>query len=81
MSRCVGSGWYCPLFEVDIAEGKCLDINYERLGYLAAGCLDEIERVTGKREPDVTKTCESCPNQPFADGLGPISFPTRKNKS
>ena len=48
----------------DIAEGKCLDINYERLGYMAGGCLDDVKRITGKQEAEVTKTCEACPNLP-----------------
>ena len=72
------STWFCPLFGKDIAEGKCLDINYERLGYMADGCLDEVKRITGKQEPEVTKTCESCPNLPFGDGLGTVSFPNRE---
>ena len=61
------SQWFCPIYDKDIAEGKCLDINYERLGYLDAGCLDELTRITGKKEPEISKTCESCPNLPFKD--------------
>jgi hypothetical protein len=56
--------WYCPLYEKDIAEGKCLDINYERLGYMNSGCLAEVDRLTGKNKSDVDRTCESCPNLP-----------------
>jgi len=72
------STWFCPLFGKDIAEGKCLDINYERLGYMADGCLDDVKRIMGKQEPEVTKTCESCSNLPVSDGLGTVSFPNRK---
>jgi len=67
--------WFCPLYRADIAEGKCLDINYERLGYLDGGCLAEVTRLTGKREPDISKTCELCPNPPFDDLEGTVSFP------
>lgn len=56
--------YYCPLYGRDIASGKCLDINYERRGYMNAGCLDEIAKHTGKREPHVSETCEACPNCP-----------------
>lgn len=58
------SGWFCPLYEAEIAEGKCLDINYERRGYMATGCLAEVTKITGKREPLITETCERCPNLP-----------------
>jgi len=61
------SEWFCPLYGRSIAEGRCLDINYERLGYLAGGCLDEVTRLTGKREPEISRTCKCCPNMPFKD--------------
>jgi len=69
------SKYFCPLYGRDIAQGKCLDINYERLGYLLNGCLDEIAAVTSKKEPEVTQTCETCPNLPFGDDLGSVIFP------
>jgi hypothetical protein len=79
MTKQNDSKYFCPLYGYDIAEGKCCDINYERLGYLSDGCLDEITATTGKREPEITKTCESCPNLPFKDGLGIVTFPSGKN--
>ncbi len=69
------SKYSCPLYGHDIAEGKCLDINYERLGYLSDGCLDEVTAVTGKKEPEITKTYRTCPNLPFNNELGTIIFP------
>ena len=63
----VKAPWFCPLYGKDIAEGKCLDINNERLGYMDGGCLDEVARITGKREPQVSRTCELCPNFPFKE--------------
>ncbi len=70
-----GQEWFCPLYQAAIAEGKCLDINYERLGYLAGGCLDEVTRLTGKKEPEISRTCESCPNLPFEELEGKVIFP------
>jgi hypothetical protein len=68
--------WFCPLYQSDIAEGKCLDLNYERLGYLSAGCLDELRRQTGKVEPEVSATCERCPNLPVReDDFNRARFP------
>lgn len=63
------SEWFCPLYGRNIAEGRCLDINYERLGHMTAGCLAEITRLTGKREPEISRTCESCPNLPDIEDL------------
>jgi hypothetical protein len=59
--------WHCPLFGRDIAEGKCFDINYERLGYMNGGCLQEIERVAGKDRAEVNKTCAACPRLPLKE--------------
>jgi hypothetical protein len=75
MIRKGDSNYFCPLFGHDIAEGKCLDINYERLGYLSDGCLDEVTLITGKKEPEITSVCESCPNLPFGKVLGTVVFP------
>lgn len=61
------TGWFCPLYGKDVAEGKCLDINYERLGFFYVGVLDEVLKVTGKKEPEVSRTCEACPNLPLKD--------------
>ncbi len=57
--------WFCPLYDRDIAEGKCLDINHERLGFFATGSLAEVTKATGKREPEISRTCEVCPNLPL----------------
>lgn len=63
------TSWYCPYYKRDIAEGKCLDINYERLGYMDAGCLREVTQLTGKTKTEIDETCETCPNFPFEEGL------------
>lgn len=70
-----GTNYFCPLYRREIADGKCFDINYERLGYASLGCLKEIFTLTGKKEPQITKTCETCPNLPFGDDLGTVTFP------
>ena len=67
--------WFCPLYQAHIAEGHCMDINYERLGYMSGGCLNEVARLTGKREPEVSCTCEACPNFPFRGGFGDAVLP------
>jgi hypothetical protein len=75
MTRIPRVGWYCPLYGMEIAEGKCLDINYERLGYMVGECLDEVVRITGKDESEIANTCKVCPNLPIDDNLGIVSFP------
>lgn len=70
-------GWFCPLYQAEIAEGKCLDINYERLGYMAGGCLDEVTRLVGKREPEISRTCETCQHLPFSEVEIEVTFPRR----
>lgn len=65
----VSRSWHCPLYKRDIAEGKCLDINYERLGIMDAGCIREIARLTGRMKPEIDQTCRACPNFPFRAGL------------
>jgi hypothetical protein len=59
--------WYCPLYQKNIAEGKCLDINYERLGYMDCGCLLEVTQLTGKTKDEINRTCQSCPNLPIKE--------------
>ncbi len=56
--------WYCPLYKRTIAEGKCLDINFERLGYVRGEYLRELFRLTGKAKEAVDLKCQSCPNCP-----------------
>ena len=77
MTKQHNSKYFCPLYDRDIAEGECLDINYERLGYLSAGCLDEITRFTGRKESEIAKICEACSNLPFPDGLGNVIYPNK----
>lgn len=72
MTNKSGSIYFCPLYGRELAQGKCLDINYERLGYLSDGCLDEVTAVTGKKEPEISMTCQACPNLPFGDDLGTV---------
>ncbi|VTR98002.1 unnamed protein product [Tuwongella immobilis] len=57
--------WYCPLYAKQISEGLCLDINYERLGYFKGATIAEVTEETHRREPEISQTCESCPNQPL----------------
>jgi len=60
----MSSHWYCPLFQNEISAGRCLDINYERVGLLNANMFDEVNQATGKTKPEIICTCLSCPNQP-----------------
>jgi len=69
------ASWYCPLFGRDIAEGQCLDINYERLGYMHDECLKDVTKVTGKKEPEISETCERCPNMPLDPSSDRIIIP------
>jgi len=57
--------WYCPLLGDQIAEGECLDVNYERLGYVQGCALDKMEKITCKSTKEINDTCESCPNMPL----------------
>lgn len=59
--------YFCPIFKRDIASGKCLDINHERLGYFRSDSLHEIKKCTGLKKLEVDKTCEACPNLPLKD--------------
>jgi hypothetical protein len=67
--------WWCPLYEAHIAEGKCLEINYERLGLMSGGHMEEIRKLRGMVPMRVCEVCRSCPNQPIGDDLGRVSFP------
>ena len=57
--------WQCPLLGRAIAEGRCLDINYQRLGYFQPDVLLEVQSETKKTVEEVSHICESCPNQPL----------------
>ncbi len=56
--------WYCPLYKRSIAEGKCLDINYEWNGWVNGGNLKEVTRLTDLTPSEIVETCRACPNCP-----------------
>lgn len=57
--------WFCPLFNKEISEGLCLDINYERSGYFKGETLKNTMKQLQKSKEDINLTCESCPNMPL----------------
>jgi hypothetical protein len=59
--------WHCPLFKRYIAEGLCLDINYQLLKLFKADVLTDAQRETGKTIQEITSICEACPNQPLRE--------------
>ena len=59
------SEWFCPLYERDIPEGLCIEINYDRVGYTKGHVLAEVEEATGNTASQVNQACEGCPNFPF----------------
>jgi hypothetical protein len=61
------TGWFCPLLNRRIAEGHCLDINYQRLGLCKPDVLSDVQRVTCKTVAEIASVCEGCPNQPLRD--------------
>jgi hypothetical protein len=63
------SSWYCPLYKHDIAAGRCLDINNERMRFFQTGMYQEVTEETGIQEPEITATCINCPNQPLKEEL------------
>ncbi len=66
MSNEITSGsWYCPLYEKDISEGLCLDINYERLGYFKDDTIKGIIKQLRKTKDEINCTCDCCPNMPL----------------
>lgn len=75
--------YYCLLYEHEIAEGLCLDINYERLGYMSGGCLEDVLVRTGKSEPEVSRACTVCPNNPkvhLGEGDSGSNSPSKKSR-
>ena len=58
--------WYCPLLRSAIAEGHCLDVNYQRIGLFAADVLADAMQRTGLDVEQVSETCMRCPNQPLS---------------
>ena len=70
---------WCPLYNRNIALGKCLDINYERLHFIRGDYLIDLAKSTKKSITELSKTCSSCPNQPFPDGkIGKVIHVRRK---
>jgi hypothetical protein len=59
------TSWYCPLYKNEISAGRCLDINYERIGLIHCGMFDEVTQATGIQETQIGITCINCPNQPL----------------
>ncbi|HKO54251.1 MAG TPA: hypothetical protein VJ276_00155 [Thermoanaerobaculia bacterium] len=57
--------WYCPLLGRQIAEGYCLDINYQRVGLFKPDVLKDVRTITKLAVEDVSNICRSCPNQPL----------------
>jgi hypothetical protein len=57
--------WYCPLLKRTIEEGRCYDINVERLGYFKPDTLADAQRRTGLTVEEVSAVCEACPNLPL----------------
>ena len=63
----LGTHWFCPLLNRAIAEGYCLDIQYQRLGYCKPDILTDTKRETRKSTEEISATCDDCPNQPLPD--------------
>lgn len=59
------SGWWCPLLGKKISEGRCLDINNDRLGYFHTGSLKLACEQAGKTADEVNVICEACQNLPI----------------
>jgi hypothetical protein len=57
--------WYCPLYQKDINEGLCLDINYERLEYFKSCTLKNTINMLYKSLKEISLTCDNCPNCPL----------------
>jgi hypothetical protein len=55
----------CPLLKRCIAEGYCLDINFQRLGFIKPDVLTEAQQETGLTIEQVSAVCESCPHLPL----------------
>lgn len=66
-SRKIDRYWFCPIYSRQIQEGHCLDINYERLGFVSAGVLEGVRKETGRDKDEINFECERCPNQPLRD--------------
>ena len=49
-----------------IAEGHCLDINYQRIGLFTQDVLTEAMQSTGLDLEQISEICMKCPNQPLS---------------
>ncbi len=52
--------YFCPIFNKEIAEGLCIEIN---LGVLSV--LKEVFEETGKEKSEISNICDTCPNYPL----------------
>jgi hypothetical protein len=59
--------WFCPLLQRAIAQGLCLDINYQRLRWVKPDVLKDAQQETGKTVEQISSICEACPNQPLSE--------------
>ncbi|MEO8035057.1 MAG: hypothetical protein ABI837_11550 [Acidobacteriota bacterium] len=55
----------CPLLAREIAEGLCLDINYQWRGMFKPDVLATVSASTGKCVEEISATCRACPHQPL----------------
>lgn len=58
--------WHCPLLQRTIAEGHCLDINYQRVGLFVPDVVTDVQRETGCAIDEISAICVRWPNQPLA---------------
>jgi hypothetical protein len=58
--------WYCPLLLRMVAEGYCLDINYQRIGLFMPDVLTEAMQETRRSIDEINAICMGCPNQPLS---------------
>ena len=55
----------CPLLAREIADGLCLDINYQWRGMFKPDVLVTVSASTGKTVEQISATCRICPHQPL----------------
>jgi hypothetical protein len=55
----------CPLLARQIAEGLCLDINYQWRGMFKPDVLATVSVSTGMSVEQIAATCRICPHQPL----------------
>lgn len=57
---------WCPLLRTMLAEGHCLDINYQRIGLFIPDVLTDAMNATGLAIEAISEVGVSCPNQPLS---------------